>query len=493
VSSQRQFCNRCGASILDGSESNLCAVCQAELLEAEAKREREAEHRSDWSERQSEVLFPPPPIEREPKKKRHINNFSLIWFLAGAVWFLIDLASIGDSSPEWNDWAVALSFETWFEFGLKTLGVLIAGPWLLVQISEAIRDAVNWLLKMVMYVAIGAVVAYLVFATNVLDTISDEIAQLGSETTQDEDAPEISSKDYESVQQLRLHVLNLINKDRADHGIDPVRLGTNAAAQSHANDMLAFGYLGHWWVDGRKPYMVYSDTGGTSYVAENVAVYGHKIAGFIDNDCDSLLSLCERLVPDERLEHLQWSMVYDDAESDWGHRETMLDPNHTEVSIGIAFDSEFIALAQHFSGDKARVLSGPSINSRTLSLTAEIDPDVAVLEVMPVWRESLPVERRPEDIAQLNSYCPGGDFSEECGDPLWVVYPPPPFGREYIDPPDNALVATVWDESDGVLEIEVVLPLFDLVGGVYTVALLEDVGEIESETMLLMLSTRFEG
>ena len=27
---------------------------------------------------------------------------------------------------------------------------------------------------------------------------------------------------------------------------------------------------GHWWVDGRKPYMVYSETGGTSYAAENM-------------------------------------------------------------------------------------------------------------------------------------------------------------------------------------------------------------------------------
>ena len=38
--------------------------------------------------------------------------------------------------------------------------------------------------------------------------------------------------------ELRLFTLQLINKDRIDHGLSPVALGSNPAAQSHAEDML---------------------------------------------------------------------------------------------------------------------------------------------------------------------------------------------------------------------------------------------------------------
>ena len=40
--------------------------------------------------------------------------------------------------------------------------------------------------------------------------------------------------------------------------MSPVVLGSNPAAQMHAEDMLAYDYIGHWWADGRKPYIVYT-------------------------------------------------------------------------------------------------------------------------------------------------------------------------------------------------------------------------------------------
>ena len=68
--------------------------------------------------------------------------------------------------------------------------------------------------------------------------------------------------------------MKLINMDRGQYGISPVRLGSNIAAQLHAQDMVEHSYLGHWWLDGRKPYMVYTQTGGTSYASENAAFSG---------------------------------------------------------------------------------------------------------------------------------------------------------------------------------------------------------------------------
>ena len=42
---------------------------------------------------------------------------------------------------------------------------------------------------------------------------------------------------------LRQYALELINNDRAAHGLTPVVLGSNIAAQHHAQDMLEYDYL----------------------------------------------------------------------------------------------------------------------------------------------------------------------------------------------------------------------------------------------------------
>ncbi len=106
------------------------------------------------------------------------------------------------------------------------------------------------------------------------------------------------------VQGLRLFALELINNDRAAHGLPAVTLGLNEAAQLHAEDMLQYDYQGHWWIDGRKPYMVYSDTGGTSYAAENAASSGWTDSEWRASDCDGLFVDCVVPVPRASVERL---------------------------------------------------------------------------------------------------------------------------------------------------------------------------------------------
>ena len=91
------------------------------------------------------------------------------------------------------------------------------------------------------------------------------------------------------LEELRSYVVDLINKDRAAHGVPPVALGTNPAAQLHAEDMLKHDYQGHWWSDGTKPYMVYTLTGGKSYAAENSASSGWSEERWQEQNCGSLL------------------------------------------------------------------------------------------------------------------------------------------------------------------------------------------------------------
>ena len=152
------------------------------------------------------------------------------------------------------------------------------------------------------------------------------------------------------LEELRLYALDLINKDRADHNLPPVVLGSNPAAQLHAEDMLEHDYQGHWWVDGRKPYMVYTQTGGRSYAAENVASHGWTEMEWQEKNCDSLRVNCTIPSPREAIQELQWRMMYDDAHADWGHRDNILAEGHRAVNIGISLNDKRTTFVQHFEG-----------------------------------------------------------------------------------------------------------------------------------------------
>ena len=96
-----------------------------------------------------------------------------------------------------------------------------------------------------------------------------------------------------------------------------------------------FAYFSHWNTQGVKPYVTYTEFGGRDYVKENIAAswcdgYGCKIE------------------PMELIEKFQHLMVYDDANSSWGHRDNILDPHHTHVNIGIVWDNNSFYFVQHF-------------------------------------------------------------------------------------------------------------------------------------------------
>ena len=59
-------------------------------------------------------------------------------------------------------------------------------------------------------------------------------------------------------------------------------------------------------------------------------------------------------------------MMYDDADSDWGHRDAILDENHRAVNIGVGFDGRQVVFVQHFEGGDAQVLARPSLSDEGL-------------------------------------------------------------------------------------------------------------------------------
>ena len=237
--------------------------------------------------------------------------------------------------------------------------------------------------------------------------------------------------------------------------------------------MLTNDYFGHWYADGRKPYMVYSDTGGTSYVAENAATSGWTDRDWLTRGCDSSRVNC--IVPTVRtaIQDHQHGMMYDDAHANWGHRDNILDPTHRAVNIGIASNGRRVVFVQHFEGGDVMATQQPALSpTGRLSFTVNKVADrVTIAEVVTVYFEDTPTPKTPQQIEQLSAYCVGGGFTEQCGDPVARILKPPPPGSYYPSLDSNELVADAWSETDKHFTFVAELGNLATTPGVYTVTI----------------------
>ena len=281
------------------------------------------------------------------------------------------------------------------------------------------------------------------------------------------DEPEVFT-----LQELRLFALELINQDRATHGVPPVQLGSNQAAQAHAEDSLRSGYLaGHWTSEGWKPYMLYTQTGGVGVIAENAS--GQSTGS---EDCDQPTVVCGEIDVLSAIETLQWSMMYDDAHANWGHRDTIIDPAYDTVNIGIAFSDSHVAYYQHFEYTRLTHLVTPDLIDGILLLRLRPDTGFEIGQIA-VYYDPPPTPKRPEQISALNAYCVGGGFTDECENVeqiARVLIPPPP-GSHYVNLGPEDVVAHTWHlHADGSVTIEADLRQFITTSGVYTILVYSD-------------------
>lgn len=230
--------------------------------------------------------------------------------------------------------------------------------------------------------------------------------------------------------------------------------------------------------------MLYTQAGGTGVVAENAA---WQTRG--SQDCDQPTVVCGDIDVASAIETLQWSMVYDDAHANWGHRDTILDPIYDTVNIGIAFTDSHVTYYQHFEYTRLTHETVPNLTDGILRLW--VRPRTG-LEIGPigVYYDPLPTPKRPEEIARLTAYCVGGGFTDHCEniEPITRVLAPPPPGSYYADLGPEDVVAQTWNlQTDGSITIEADLRQFTTVSGVYTVLLFSSSDQPELLAMYSIL------
>ena len=232
----------------------------------------------------------------------------------------------------------------------------------------------------------------------------------------------ISTPLYSRNLEAKNYMLELVNEARAQAGSPTVSLGTNAAAQLHAEQGVEECTTSHWDRYGLKPYMRYSLTGGSNYNAENIATY----FTCIDGEAESPFS---------------WSLLFGhDVETavedairglldSPGHRETMLEPDYSVMNAGVSWNKQAFNIVQQFETNFVEFTEEPELKDGVLRMegrTKELpdfgdDHQLLVL----IYYDPPLVRLRPNQLVRTSCYSQG--------DPILVIRQPAPSGKTYED------------------------------------------------------------
>ncbi len=159
--------------------------------------------------------------------------------------------------------------------------------------------------------------------------------------------------------------------------------------------------------------------------------------------------------------------MYNDAESDWGHRDNILDAFHNKVSIGIAYDDHNVYYVQDFEDDYIEWSTFMEIkNNVEAELSGNFRNSQLSARSVQIFYDVLPANLTVE---QLKSSRYSGSYSQ--GTFLGMALPPGYESAEGI-----TITAETWIQTGSHFQIRFNLSeAFDVKGeGVYTLCLQSD-------------------
>ena len=152
----------------------------------------------------------------------------------------------------------------------------------------------------------------------------------------------------------RESILELINAERSAIGVQPLVLGTNVAAQLHADAALENCFSGYWGMDGLAPHMRYTLAGGYQSNAESTSGIHYCVDG------------TDGYRPVRDISEYLAGVVA--ASFDAPARTQLLDATHRKVNIGVAYDSYNVKVHLQFEGDYVSYTDLPRIEDSVLRL-----------------------------------------------------------------------------------------------------------------------------
>lgn len=219
--------------------------------------------------------------------------------------------------------------------------------------------------------------------------------------------------DADRLAELRLHMLELINRERSLRGLESVVMAYNEGAQLHAEDLVENRYMSHWNLRGETPSMRYTWAGGHDYSVENLS---------FKSVVDVPAGLCAPLVSEQTLNDAMAGLM-----DSPGHRDNILRPYHREVNIGIANSCQAMVVAQVFEGEYVRFSLPPELAGGRLAMAGQVTPEVNLND-----RTNVVVTWDPP----LANYTRGQVFQTFCyssGRPVAYIPRPLPTGFYWLE------------------------------------------------------------
>jgi hypothetical protein len=211
----------------------------------------------------------------------------------------------------------------------------------------------------------------------------------------------IEFKDNDESLKLKLFQLEVINNSRKKFKADPVELDILASrvANKMCREAADNNFVGHWNMDGEKPYHRYAFAGGYDHVSENA--YGQWST---DNYIQS------SSVIGSMMKTGHGTFMAERAPND-GHKKTIIDKSHNFVGLGFylsgkqfRYYEEFIDRYLEFENIPSEVKTG-----EPFSITVKTHGE-NYLYYLIVYREKYPQPLSPSQIIKKGSY---EDYSDE--------------------------------------------------------------------------------
>jgi hypothetical protein len=224
-----------------------------------------------------------------------------------------------------------------------------------------------------------------------------------------------------------------------------------------------------------KPYMRYSIYNGTGYMVQNIDAGGYDNATL--NKCKNHILLCAKTNPYKEIDENEWSMVYNDTICcDNAHRHNILSKYHTNVSIGIAYDTTYFAIVQNFENnyikfDKPFLQEDNNDNNNKhiiIQISGTLLKHNTHLDNIGVFYDEIPTPL----VYKQHKY----GMSYTLGKFIATIVKPPPLFSYYEQPSDYTLIqAYKWSADGQSFDVRFDFSPILKMEGIYTIVLyLED-------------------
>ncbi len=194
-------------------------------------------------------------------------------------------------------------------------------------------------------------------------------------------------------------MLEQLNEERLAVGLTEVQLVSPIASNYRVNDMSSNGYFSHYDLSGYLPNYFYTLLGGQYAIEENI---GYLFTTHLDPDD----------VPSDA-SSLVYDMVHDDAGSNWGHRDSLLNPTNNFVDISANWTGSRLFISLHMVKSWVNWAQPPNFVNGTFSCSGAITingseiTDVLIFKSTPSEHDDLTYNPTLEILKGEGSYSLG--------------------------------------------------------------------------------------